>query len=254
MSSAGRWLTCRLAAVVLGTACVVLAPGPASADDGSLLVDVPGDAVGFTHDPAAPLLDVHGLHPGSSGDGTMDLRNTSAHDADLELTVSGIVSVENDCVRPETREAGEDCDADGGELDDWLDVTVTRMGDGDHVLWSGHLQQLAGGVDLGQLAAGATTGIRFAVTLPQAAPNDTMTDSVSFDTRITATSTAGGSTVAGPQVVAAAGVTPPAGPQVALPLVGGTVSLWWLLVDAAALLLGAALVVRGRLSRRSRSR
>jgi hypothetical protein len=221
-----------------------------------LLVDVPGDGVGFTHRPGSPLLDVQRLYPGSSGDGTMDIRNTSAYDARLDLSATNLDSRENSCVRPEARDPGEDCRSAGGELPGWLDVSVTREDVSPaQLLWRGSLDALARGATLtDDLPAGATWRLRTTVALPREAPNDTMTDSVSFDTRFTASSAASSSTVAGPQVAATAGGKPRGAHPVTLPLTGGTVSLWWLLLDGAVLLAGAALVALSRLDRLSRGR
>jgi hypothetical protein len=239
------------AAVLAALGFALLSGGPAFADDGSLLVDVPGDGVGFTHDPGAPFLDVSRMYPGSSGSGYLDVRNASAYDATLNLAVLDLVSQENGCQRPEMRVPGEQCDADGGELEDWLEVTVTREdlpgGAPDKVLWQGDLGSLASGADLGgSFPAGATWRLRMTVALPQAAGNETMSDSLTFDARLTATSSGGTSTVDGPQVdvsgpkAHAGGLLP--GPSVALPATGATVSLWMLLLDALVLGVGASLV------------
>lgn len=245
---------------VLGS--VLVLGGPASADNGSLLVDVPGDGVGFTHDPGAPFLDVSRLYPGSSGSGYLDVRNASAYDATLDLTALDLVSQENGCLRPETREPGEGCDADGGELEDWLEVTVTHEnlpgGAPDQVLWQGDIGSLTSGADLGTtLPAGATWRIGITVALPQAATNETMSDSLTFDARLTATGDGGTSTVDGPQVDVS-GPRPHStgllhGTDIVLPATGGTVSLWMLLLDALVLTAGAVLVWVGWVSP-SRSR
>jgi hypothetical protein len=227
-----------------------------------LLVDVPGDGVGFTHDPGAPFLDVSRMYPGSSGSGYLDVRNASAYDATLNLAVGNLVSQENGCLRPETREPGEACDADGGELQDWLGVTVTREdipgGAPDQVLWTGDVNTLASGAHLGStMPAGATWRLRMTVALPRSAGNDTMSDSLTFDTRFTATGDDGTSTVDGPQVDVS-GPKPHStgllhGGTVVLPATGGTVSLWMLVLDALVLIVGASLVWAGWV-RPSRSR
>jgi hypothetical protein len=245
-----RWVT--VVALCLGW--VLALAGPAAAGDGSLLVDVPGDGVGFTHDASAAFLDVQRLYPGSSGSGELEVRNTSAYDASLGLAVTDLVSRENGCLRPETREPGEGCDADGGELEDWLHVTVSREGANAGELWQGDLAELSRGVELATLPAGATWRLRMAVALPEAATNDTMTDSLSFDTRLTANSVDGTSVVAGPQVDATATHTPRptllGGPHVGLPGTGATVSLWMMLLDVLALAVGASLLMASRRSRR----
>lgn len=243
-----------VAVAVLCLGWLLALGGPAAADDGSLVVDVPGDGVGFTHDASRAFLDVQRLYPGGSGWGELEVRNTSAYDAKLDLAVTDLVSSENGCLRPEMREPGEGCDADGGELEGWLDVTVSREGTGAGELWHGRLAELASGVELATLPAGMTWRLRMTVALPEAATNDTQTDSLTFATRFTATSVDGSSSVAGPQVDATAThhPRPPllAGPHVGLPGTGATVSLWMLLVDVLVLAAGAALLVASRRSRR----
>jgi hypothetical protein len=249
-----RWLGRHAAAVALCLGWLALLAGPASADDGSLLIDVPGDGIGFTHDPGRAFLDVQKLYPGGSGSGEFEVRNASPHDATLDLLATGVVSDENGCLQPESREPGEGCGADGGELQDWLVVTISREGNDARELWQGTLGGLAAGVDLAAtMPAGATWRLRMTVALPQAASNDTMTDSVTFGTRLTATSTDATSTVAGPQVGATGDQPPPtslvAGPQVGLPGTGASVSLWMLVLDALVLAAGACLVVAARRGR-----
>src|SRR4051812_1496832 len=70
-----RSIARRVAVVAVCLGSLLLLGGPASADDGSLLVDVPGDGMGFTHDAGGPFLDVQRLYPGSSGAGELDVRN-----------------------------------------------------------------------------------------------------------------------------------------------------------------------------------
>jgi hypothetical protein len=241
---------------------VLVLSGPAWADDGSLLVDVPGDGVGFTHDPAKPFLDVSRIYPGGSGSGYLDVRNASTYDAKLDLAVLDLDSEENGCLRQEVREPGEQCDADGGELESWLDVTVTREdisgGVPDQVLWQGPIGSLSAGADLSaSFPAGATWRLRMTVALPAAATNETMSDSLTFDARLTASSPGGTSTVDGPQVDVAgprphhAGLVD--GTQVLLPGTGASVSLWMIVLDALVLATGTALVWAGWV-RPSRSR
>lgn len=165
---------------------------------GSLLVDVPGDTVGFSHAPRAPLISAQRLAPGVSRSATFAVRNTSRYPADLVLSVFDVTDDENGCLRPEAREPGEGCESDEGELSDWLTVTVSRAAPGSPALWSGEFSELIGGVDLGRpLAAGATWGLRVTMSLPLEAPNDTMTDTTTFGTRLVARSTVGRSVVSG---------------------------------------------------------
>jgi hypothetical protein len=109
------------------------------------------------------------------------------------------------------------------------------------------MASLTSGADLGAtLPAGATWRLRMTVALPRAATNETMSDSLSFDTRFTATGENGTSTVDGPQVDVS-GPKPHStglfdGTNIVLPATGGTVSLWMLILDALVLAVGAALV------------
>ena len=141
-----------LAALVV--AGLTLSVPSAAADDGSLLVDVPGDSVGFTHDPGAPLVKAERLAPGVSRSGTFAVRNTFSGAASLGLRVFDLTDAENGCLAPETRVPGEECDADGGELADWLDVTVARDDATAETLWSGDFGDLAAGVEPARGPAG----------------------------------------------------------------------------------------------------
>lgn len=242
------------AAVSAALAGVLFTSAPASADDGSLLVDVPGDGVGFGHGPVGAALEIDRLAPGGSGSGTVAVRNTSSYVATLSLAAVGVDSHENSCIRPETRIVTEGCAADGGELEDWLEVAVLHDAD---LLWQGTLSDLEAAPDLGLLPAGETWNLQLDVTLPRAAANDTMTDSVGFGLRFGATSAEGTSTVEGPDVDVSAPTSHDGGSvkgaQIALPLTGGRISLWMLVLDGLVLLVGGTLVGIGWV-RPSRSR
>ena len=98
----------------------------------------------------------------------------------------------------EAREAGEQCDADGGELSGWMTATISRDDQTGATLWSGDFRDLTHGVQLtDDLPAGATWPLRITVAMHATATNDTMTDTVSFGTRFEAESDAGDSAVTG---------------------------------------------------------
>jgi hypothetical protein len=110
------------------------------------------------------------------------------------------------------------------------------------------------------LAPGESLPLRFRIELPVGAGNDTMSDSVTFASRLVGTSAEGGeSVIAGPKVTTRAsgpadtGSGDPglggevlaavgSGPQVGLPMTGATISLWLLLLDLFLLIAGAGLV------------
>lgn len=236
--------------MVVGTGVMV---GPARADDGGLRVE------------GGPIT-VSGLAPGHAGSGTVEVHNDSPYAARIDLVVTELTDAENSCERPERRESGEECDADGGELGGWLHVTVTRAAGGGQgsdaaPLWSGAFDDLVHGVTLSDsVPPGQSLPLRLRIELPAEAGNDTMTDSVTFTSRFVGTSAEGGETVvAGPEVTT--GVSGPddtgsedpdlggavltavrGGPQVGLPTTGGTISLWLLLLDLLLLTAGAGLV------------
>jgi hypothetical protein len=257
----------RLVVLVMLVLCGLgLSVAPATADGGSLLVDVPGDAVGFTHDPTVPLVHVERLAPGSSPSSGFAVRNTSPDTARLVLTVLDLVDDENGCLRQELAAPDEECYADGGELSAALVVDVTRDDQPQTSLWSGNFRDLSRGVQLTDaLPAGATWPLHVTITMLRDATNATMSDVASFGVRLTAEYSAGYSAVSAPgtaidgdasghqgsaQAAAAPGssVLGPlaSGPRVGLPMTGASISLAMLLVDAALLLLGGVLVAWSR--------
>ena len=241
---------------------------PASADPGGLLVDVPGDGVGFTHDPSAAGMSFLDLAPGISKVQDLQVRNDSLYAAELRLTARDVVSHENSCERPEQRASDEDCADGAGELPAWLEIGVDRTDTGES-LWRGTLSDLESGAVLSEsFPAGATWPLRLTVGLPWEAPNETMSDSVGFGLRLGAESAEGTSEVAAPGIAVGSGgadgrlgVGGPGtrggllggfagGPRVGLPGTGATVSLWMLLLDAGVLATGLALVLFARRGRR----
>lgn len=220
--------------------------------------------VGVLVTPAAArrdgVLRADGLVPGSSASTTFEVRNGSRLPADVQLRVTGLVSDEGECLRPERREPGEECTADGGELEDWLEVTVSEVAS-EARLWAGTLDQLGAPARITALPGGASRSLRLTVALPASASNATMSDRVTFDTEVGTTTIRSSSAVAGPQVAAGASAAPRTGrptgtasvlgaldegPRVTLPMTGASISLWLLLLDALVLAVGAGLVRAAR--------
>jgi hypothetical protein len=235
---------------------------PATATGGpSLLVDLPGDSRGFTHEPRGPLLDVEALAPGRSTSAIVDVRNASGTPVRLDLETLRPVDDENGCERPETREPGEGCAADGGELSRWLRASVVHIRpSGEATLWSGAFADLAAGVRLvSAMPAQSTWRLRMTLSLPWAATNEVMSDTVRFGLRLAAECNDGrrSEIVGPPATVGGDGGTSGPGhapglsrlsllasaPRVALPMTESSVSLWVLLLDLA-LPLGGVLLVR----------
>src|SRR6478672_6119974 len=115
--SAAHLLRRACAVLVTGTAVVVAAAGGSQAAGGDeLLVDLAGDGQGFVQVTDEPWLDVDHLAPGTVRTRDLVLWNTTDQQVDLHLQVTDLEDDENGCIGPERRVAGEDCDADGGEL------------------------------------------------------------------------------------------------------------------------------------------
>jgi len=170
MRAAKRW-----GALVAGIALVVTPAAAAAAADRVL---APGQALTFDR-----------LAPGFSKSDTMTVTNPSESAAEVSLTALAVNDEENGCLRPQTRVASGGCDADGGELSQWLDVTVAREGT---TLWSGPMSDLEEVRHVpGTLPAGETWELELTLGLPMSAGNDTMTDQVSFDLRVAATTDTG---------------------------------------------------------------
>lgn len=245
-------------AVTLLAGLLLCAPAAAQADQGHLLIDVPGDEQGFVQDTSSPVLDDLRLAPGYSTSGDVALRNTSKNDAHLVLRAVDLRDDDNDCNRPESREGDTTCGPGGGELGSWLRVTVSRLeGDATRPLWTGTMDQLAQGADLReQLAAGGTAHLRVGLELPYAATNETQTDRIGFALRWSAAAHPGQGEGPGPAQVlgveafapggSSGGPTLGGGPGVTLPFTGVRVGWPLLLADSMLLTTGGALLLRAR--------
>jgi hypothetical protein len=224
----------------------------AAADDGRLLVDVPGDGEGFVHDTSTPLLHFLKLAPGSSTSGEVTVKNDSPHVVELALQAVDVREAENGCNRPEARE-DTTCDDPDGELGDWLVVTVSgRQGTTPQLLWSGDLDELSEAeVLVERMPAGAEWALELNVELPFAAGNDTQTDRTSFDLRWIATADSGESSEAdilGVEAFApgAGGGLGSSGQAIGLPFTGATADAWLVGLAAALLAAGAGLLAGAR--------
>lgn len=157
----GRWL---VTASILGLVAV-----PVSAAASQQLLRTPE---------SAPLA-FGQLAPGHSRSSAITVSNPTDGPAEIALAVTVSEEDENGCARQEARVATERCDADGGELGDWLDVTVSRDGT---ELWTGPVRDLAEPQQMpGSLAAGGTWDLDLTMAMPTEAGNDTMTDRIAFD-------------------------------------------------------------------------
>ena len=137
---------------------------------------------GASHADDAGALDFASLSPGSTRTGAVTVTNPSDGPVTVALAVLDLSDDDAGCVRPEVRAGDTTCGADGGELSQWLQVTVAHDGD---VLWHGALTDLQEDRALpGVLRPGESRDLDITVDLPLASGNDTMTDRTGFDLRI----------------------------------------------------------------------
>ena len=120
------------------------------------------------------------LAPGTSITRTVLVTNRSNHEAELHLRATGIEDDDHGCVRPESRDGDDSCGGGGGELGDWLELTVVDTSGAQ--LWSGGLDELGEGATLlPQMSRRSDEELRIVTTMSLDAGNDTMTDAVSYD-------------------------------------------------------------------------
>jgi hypothetical protein len=160
-------------------ALIVTAPTAAHAGDAGLTVDAPD----------GPLFDAADIFPGWAQRSELQVGNDTDAPAAISLEATDIVDLENGCNHPESL-ADDTCDTNGGELGEQLLLTLYADADGDGQVdptpaWSGTLRQLTTAVPLAShLASGASTPVRIDAALPLTSGNETQTDQVAFDLRI----------------------------------------------------------------------
>lgn len=231
-------------ALVASVAAVALVAVPAAAEDS------------FVEEVTAPTNDPMRLAPGYSTEREVRVLNEAVDTSELHLQARNLVDDDNGCVHPETRDGDTTCGVDGGELSDWMRITVTRLGGTtDELLWTGTLAELADGAVLeSAMPAKAEWRLRLTSELPREAGNDTQTDRVSYDLRWTMSSERGPDDVdiAGVEAEAggsAGGGAPrlPGGVVIGgLPATGTTVGLLLLLTTAGLLSAGSIMIAAGR--------
>lgn len=126
------------------------------------------------------------LAPGTSTERALLITNPSNHAAELHLRVTDIENDDHGCVRPESRAGDDSCGGGGGELGDWLELTVIDTAGTQ--LWSGDLGDLGeGAVLLPEMPRRSDEELRIVTTMSLDAGNDTMTDAVGYDLEWTLT-------------------------------------------------------------------
>lgn len=176
-----------IALVAIVVAISGLGVASSYADSGKILFDS-HDGHGFVHDLSSPLLSFDRLAPGYSTSGNVDVKNASSEPVAFYLKAFDVQDDDNGCIAPETRDGDTDCGNGGGELGEWLVLTLTGTdADGvQHVTWTGSIYDLADGTYLSRaMPAGAVWDMHMTAALPWAAGNNTMTDRLGFGLRWT---------------------------------------------------------------------
>jgi hypothetical protein len=184
------------------------------------------------------------LMPGSETSGDFTVPNESDTAADLRVQVVDLAEDDNGCVRPEQQAGDITCASGGGELGSWLRLRLLRIdGLSEQELWTGPLAQLQESVEVGQVAARESLHLRLVIALPRPAPNDTMSDRVSFVLRSTYVGVAAPSTSTAVSVGASTGDGSTFG---SLAATGSSVSTWLLVCSLLLAVVGYTLVVQSR--------
>lgn len=165
-----------------------------------LLLDVPGDVVTWTKEPASPLLQMTNMVPGQSVAVVVGVHNDTDEPASLSLKALDVRDDDGECVEPESAAGDASCGSGVGELGPELRFVITRDPERDgsfesEPVFSGTLQELTAGTPLGDeaLPAFSAWDFRFELAVAREAGNVIMGDLVSFDLAWTST-TPGGAT------------------------------------------------------------
>lgn len=160
---------------------VAAAPAQASRSGGDPStepeVEVPG---------GGPLAPIGLLYPGSTGLSTFSVTNPSGDDAALHFRIVGLTEDDNGCVRPETDYGDVTCGDGGGELGRDLRMTMVPIDGGGNPTGPAVVDSPLRGLQdwtviAASLAGGAQQHFRLDWALPPGSPNDTQTDTVTFD-------------------------------------------------------------------------
>jgi len=182
------------AALALSAAFAVMLPATTASaaqmadSDGRLSVNT---GSGWTHDPTTPLFDLTRIAPGWNGTTTIAVRNDSDQGAAIGLSATNVVENENGCNHPESYVDTTCTGADAGELGKEIILSVYADPDNDGTYgstptWSGSIEDLKQAATLSsQLPAGGISGYKIDATLPYSSGNETQTDQVSFDLKVT---------------------------------------------------------------------
>ncbi len=179
-----------------------------AAGDGAVQVAINGAP--FTDHPAAGLLDVTGLAPGSARSATFGVRTAATAAESLSLRVLTTQTVEDGCGAAEAR-----CTGSTGELGLELTFAIAEAPSSSgpyHQVWHGSAATLGGGVATGvSVAAGADRWIRLTATVPTAAGNEIEGEAFRFALRVQLTGGGAGVTIGEGHGPVSGGVGGPAG-------------------------------------------
>lgn len=129
---------------------------------------------------SSPAIAVEDVAPGDSDSVSFNLSNAGSIDGDLSLEVVSDQDSENTCTEPEGDDE-PDCGLDGvGELDDNLDIVISR---GVTPVWSGTLAALAADLDgqaFGLLADGTSATLTVAWSIDESVDNRIQSDEAEF--------------------------------------------------------------------------
>jgi LPXTG-motif cell wall-anchored protein len=155
-----------------------------------MLVDLPGDDIGFTASPRGALLDFDRLSPGGSTQGTFAVRNDAPNSGKLSIALRDVHDDDNGC-RPSEALVDHGCGDGQGELGSQTVLTVAasdNVGGPFRAVWTGSPRSLAQTrATVRTLPASATTWLRLTIALPASSGDETQTDELHFGVVLTLT-------------------------------------------------------------------
>lgn len=166
-------------ALLAAVAALAVAPSAAHAA-GELHLEVEG---------GSPLVDLDHLAPGSTWQSKLSATNTSTDDGELALRVVALEEDDNGCVGPETADGDHTCGDGGGELGRDITVAILPLDAGGlpdgPAVFHGTLRDLVAWTTLDPLLpAGVKRSFRLDWALSKDSPNDTQSDTVTFDLEV----------------------------------------------------------------------
>lgn len=188
LPAGGRHLIVRAAALAAVTAATLATSASGAFADSTHWISI-NTGSGWVHDSSTPLFDTTHIAPGWSDSHMLQVRNDAADPGTLALSATDIVEAENGCMHSEAL-VDATCGAADGELGHELVFSAYLDPENDGTFesmprWTGSLYDLATPAVLdSDLGGHGVVGLRIDAALPMTSGNETQTDQVTFNFRL----------------------------------------------------------------------